>query len=162
MDYELREVRETDRDDIDALLSLMPGAYTEEGRRLFLRDVYAHHALVATFHKVACGIVSWASFTTEIEFLWLAIHPDHRRRGLATRLFQHVESRADESLRILLAKTADADNLPLHLGLSRQNYLDTMKFLKGYGFETVAYINDYFGPDNPAILMIKRIGRDND
>lgn len=162
MDYELRDVRASDCDAIDTLVGLMPGAYTDEGRALFLRDVYAHHALVATLDGAVCGIVSWASFVTEIEFLWLAVHPDHRRRGLATRLFQHVEARADGSQRVLLAKTADADNLPLHLGLSRQNYLDTMKFLRGYGFEAVAYITDYFGPDNPAILLIKRLGRGND
>jgi len=157
MRFEFHEVTEKDRDGITLLLRDIPEAFTPRGCTLCLRDVYAHNALVATCGDDLCGIVAWATFATEVEFLWLAVAKRYRRQGLATRLFEHVESLAESDRQVLLAKTADAGTLPPRLGLSRDNYRSTMAFLVGYGFEWCARIPNYFGPDNAAILMIKRL-----
>jgi len=85
------------------------------------------------------------------EITWLAVHPDHHRRGLGRRLVEAVVDRCREAgASTLLVKTlADSHPSPA--------YARTRAFYRAMGFTRLQVFPDLWGPDNPCLLMAKVI-----
>jgi len=110
-------IRDGTPDDIDGVLDLWALSNTQPSvtdsieslRRLLATDPGA--LLVADAHGEAVGsmIAAWNGWRGS--FYRLAVHPDHRRRGLATRLVREGEKRLHDRGAVRLDAIVTTDEL---------------------------------------------------
>ena len=76
---------------------------------------------------------------------WIAVHPDHQRRGRGKALLDHVEHwLTEEGHRILLVETA---------GMDEFDYV--RKFYSDQGFEKEARIRDFYEAGVDKVIFRK-------
>ena len=76
----------------------------------------------------------------------IAVHPDHRGAGVGSLLL----SRA---LAVLTAHGADSVKLEV-----RRSNDGAKRLYREFGFEPLRFIPDYYGDDEDAIVMIRKLG----
>ena len=101
------------------------------------------------YHTVVCedetGIIAFLCVQlippVEVEILNLAVHPDHKRKGVATHL-----------LNTLTAPTQHLD--------VRQSNLTALAFYRKHGFKKVGHRKKYYTrPTEDAIMMTRQLNR---
>lgn len=157
----VRAFERRDTPHVADLLEEMPEAFTAQGRQLFLRDATTQSALVAEDNEGPTGVLVWCATAAEVELLWLAVAKRARRQGIASRLISEAVLRAPGAL-ILCAKTADPSSLSAPSGLSAESYLGTLDFFATQRFDIVASIPDYWVTGNTALVLLRRLWREDD
>jgi GNAT superfamily N-acetyltransferase len=81
----------------------------------------------------------------------MAVVPEWHRRGIGTAMLRHVERRlAAEGVEFLQVKTlSPSDPDPW--------YARTRAFYLGYGFRRLEEFPNLWGPDNPALQLVKDV-----
>lgn len=83
----------------------------------------------------------------------LAVHADHRRRGVGRALQRHVEAwLVARGVRFLQVKTIAAT-------VDDPNYAETRKFYVGVGYTPLEVFPTLWHPRNPALQLVKSLER---
>lgn len=81
----------------------------------------------------------------------MAVRPELHRRGIGRLLVAAAEDRLRaEGVEYLQVKTLSAS-------AADQPYLDTLAFYTGLDFRVLEEMTSLWGPDNPAVLLVKRL-----
>jgi ribosomal-protein-alanine N-acetyltransferase len=86
----------------------------------------------------------------EVQILNLAVHPDHRRRGIARQLMNHV---------LKEARDAAVEHVMLEV---REANIEAVALYESQGFVRVGRRRDYYGQGEAGVLMtltLPRAGR---
>jgi ribosomal-protein-alanine N-acetyltransferase len=136
--------------DLDEVLAIERACFTTPWSRLnFLFDLHASdaHCLVARLDERIVGFVIGWFVLDELHIHNLAVHPEHRRRGLGGKL-----------LRSLLGRARERGIRRAILELRVSNQL-ARKLYKKHGFKEVATRKDYYRqPIEDACLMVMALG----
>ena len=101
--------------------------------------------------KVVGVITLTEQFPGSFEIHFLAVHPEYHRHGIGKKLVGYVEEIARKNTgRWLIVKTLS----PTH---PDPFYARTREFYFSLGFEPLFESNALWGPENPAIILIKAI-----
>jgi GNAT superfamily N-acetyltransferase len=118
----------------------------------YVRTAETHPGVVASVDGADVGILTlvrhspWAA-----EVHLMAVVPERHRRGVGTAMLRRVEELlAADGVEFLQVKTLSA---------SREDagYAKTRAFYLAYGFRPLEELPDLWGPDNPALQMIKAV-----
>ena len=79
---------------------------------------------------------------------WLGIAPEAQGRGIGSKLLQYVERDVEQlGAHLLVIETSSQDK-----------YLLTRKFYEKHGYESSAFIRDYYAPGDSKIIYTKYFG----
>jgi ribosomal protein S18 acetylase RimI-like enzyme len=94
-------------------------------------------------------VVSHGQFAAEVYVM--AVLPEHHRRAIGRAMLRHVEdSLARSGVQLLQVKTLSARH-------PDKGYEKTRAFYLSYGFRPLEELPDLWGPDQPALLMVKAV-----
>jgi len=139
--------------DCEALIAALPGWFgIPESNARFLRDLPAKPSWVALLGTLLVGAVTMERHSPcSFEISFLAVRPEHHRRGIGRALVRHVEAEARaEGGRFLHVKT---------LGPSHPDpgYARTRAFYEALGFHPLFESATVWGAGNPALISVKTI-----
>jgi len=142
-------IRDMQEDDIPAILEIEQISFsTPWSKQFFLNEIYNKYAFskVAVFEENVIGYICANYLLHESHILNLAVHPDFRRRGVATILM-------NEAIRELKKKGCVFMYLKV-----RVSNTGAQKFYELFGFKVETIRKKYYGdPDEDALLMMGRL-----
>jgi ribosomal-protein-alanine N-acetyltransferase len=94
--------------------------------------------------RIIAFLVFW-TIHDEVHILNVAVHPDFRRRGIASRLIDRLELRARE---------LDFAFITLEV---RENNDPAIRLYESMGFETTGRREDYYADTGEAALLMHRL-----
>lgn len=101
--------------------------------------------------KVVGVITLLKVLPNSFEILFLAVNPNHHRRGTGRKLINYVEEVAkNEGAKWLFVKTLATSHPDPHYALTR-------KFYYLLGFSGLLESDTFWGKENPTIVLIKSI-----
>jgi ribosomal-protein-alanine N-acetyltransferase len=142
-------IRDMQEDDISAVLEIERISFTAPwSEQDFLNELYKKGALskVAIFEGNIIGYISVNYRLHESHLLNLAVHPDFRRRGVATIL-------TDETIRELKQRSCAFMRLKVRISNTIAH-----RFYELSGFKVESTRKKYYeDPDEDALVMIRRL-----
>jgi ribosomal protein S18 acetylase RimI-like enzyme len=147
----VRNLAPDDADHCDAIVAGLPDWFgMEQGIRDCAEAVRTQAGAVAEFEGEVAGFLTWERDGDEAEITWMAVRNDRRRRGLGRALVETLMDalRADgvKELRVKTLSSRAED----------EPYAETRGFYSAMGF-TEARELDIWGPENPAVLLTRRL-----
>lgn len=132
----------------------------EEALVMYVKDVERLPTFVCRSARAADDAGAMMGFLTVREHFpeaWdvhcLAVHADHRRRGVGRALQRHVERwLAVRGVRFLQVKTIAAES-------DDPNYAETRKFYLGMGYTPLEVFPTLWHPRNPALQLVMSLDR---
>lgn len=113
-----------------------------------------HPSVIASIDGSDVGIVTvvhHSEFAAEVHLM--AVAPSFHRQGIGTVMLRHLEGTlAETGVEYLQVKTLSASN-------PDEGYAKTRAFYLGYGFRPLEEFPTLWAPENPALQMIKTVGR---
>ena len=146
-------VAEMKESDLDEVLEIEKKSFADPwSRRLFKETLSFPHSFNFALRGATGALLGYVNFYLigeEAHILNLAMHPDHRKKGLATKLLGHV---------IQVLKSRSATHFFLEVRESNQ---DAIGLYKKFGFETIGRRKRYYTKTNEdALVMHLASGRD--
>ncbi len=142
-------IRDMKEDDIHAILEIEQISFsTPWSKESFLNEVYKKYAFskVALFEGNIIGYICANYLHHESHILNLAVHPDFRRRGVATILMSKAMRELKEKGCVFMYLEVRVSNT------------GAQRFYERFGFKTETIRKKYYGnPDEDALLMIGRL-----
>lgn len=142
----IRDMRE---DDIPAVSEIEQISFsTPWSKESFLNEIYNKYAFskVAVFEVNVIGYICANYLHHESHILNLAVHPDFRRRGVATILMNEAKKEMKKKGCVFLY---------LKVGVSNTG---AQKFYELFGFKVETIRKKYYdNPDEDALLMMGRL-----
>jgi len=140
-------------DQCEALIAALPDWFgIPEANASFLRNLSLLPSWVALLPSQVAGAITLEQhFPSAFEVHFMAVHPDHHRRGIGRMLLKHVEDVARSSGGLWLhVKT---------IGLSHPDpfYARTRAFYTAMGFAPLFESTTLWGERNPALVSVKRL-----
>jgi GNAT superfamily N-acetyltransferase len=137
------------------ILGLLPEWFgIEEAVEVYVAAADDHSSVIASVDGDDVGIVTvvrHSKFAAEVYLM--AVAPSFHRQGIGTLMLRHAEaSLADLGVEYLQVKTLS----PSH---PDEGYAKTRAFYLGYGFRPLEEFPTLWAPENPALQMIKTVGR---
>lgn len=120
-----------------------PGLFLHELKLPFSRVRVAHTNGNGTSALV--GYVCWWLVADEAHILNLAVHPDHRRRGIAGTFVELVVADASE-------REASAVTLEV-----RRDNVAARELYRRFGFHECGVRRNYYAPGDDAIIMTRNL-----
>jgi GNAT superfamily N-acetyltransferase len=110
----------------------------------------AHPSVIASVEGVDVGITTIVRHGPRAaEVHLMAVVPSHHRRGIGRAMLNEAERvLADESIEFLQVKTLSASD-------PDPGYAKTRAFYLAYGFGVLEEFPALWGPDNPAVQLVK-------
>lgn len=124
----------------------------EEGLRELRQAAESQGGFVAVVDNDIVGFITLEQhFPESWEVTWMAVHPDHHRRGIGRRLIDAVlvPCRAAGATFLLVKTLADMHPSP--------EYAQTRAFYHAMGFRRLQVFPDLWGPHNPCLLMVRAV-----
>lgn len=152
MPIELRELRAGDADVCDAVVASLPYFFGDpSGVEECKVAVRTHEGWVATLRGDVVAFVTVVShFPSSAEITWLAVHADHRRRGVGHRLVDHVKvemaARGRRVLHVLTLGPSVPEDEP-------DNYGGTRAFYEAMGFVPLRELHLRSWSDEAALIL---------
>lgn len=130
----------------------LPQYFTQEGIETLSRDIKTHRLfLVAESGEVRGFITLSLKYRHVAEISWLAVKPEHQRKGYGTAMVNFVTAELKKrEVRLLEVKTLSPEaNYP--------PYELTRRFYEKSGFVLIDIIDPYPGwePGNPCAIYVK-------
>ncbi len=142
-------IRDMRDNDLPSILEIEQISFTTPwSEQSFLNEIYKKYAFskVAVFEEKITGFICVNYLLHESHLLDLAVHPDFRRRGIATMLM-------DEAMKGL--KKMGCVFVYLEVRVSNTG---AQKFYERFGFKVDGIRRKYYGnPDEDALLMMGRL-----
>lgn len=147
----LRALEPGDADACGAIVDSLPGWFgQEQGRAECAEAVRTHPGLVAEEGGAVVGFLTYEVSADAAEITWMGVHADHRRSGngrtLIAALVNELAARGIGELRVKTLSDRDPD----------PDYAETRAFYLAMGFTPEREL-DIWGPDNPALLLVRRL-----
>ncbi len=144
------EIRAMRRDDVDEVAAIERGAHPNPwARDVFLSEMTRGWAYVDVLREEPGGpIAAFLNYWIvgdEVHVLNVATHPDHRRRGFAARLLDHVEAVALERGCRFLTLEVRRGNRP------------ALRLYRAHGYRPVGMRPRYYDDGEDAIVMIREL-----
>lgn len=139
-------IREMTPQDLEEVLAIEQGSFTDPfSRGLFESELAQEKAslLVALDGKRIVGYIDYWFVLDELHVINLAVHPDARRRGVATGLM-------DEMIR----RSKGAETVFLEV---RESSVAARRFYEKGGFEASGKRKGYYSGREDAILMERKL-----
>ena len=121
-----------------------------ESNAAYLRNLGLLPSWVALLDGQVVGAITLEQhFPSSFEVHFMAVRPEHHRRGIGRALLDHVESEAcARGGRWLHVKTlAPSDPDP--------HYADTRRFYEAMGFTPLFESSAFWGPENPTLVLVR-------
>jgi ribosomal-protein-alanine N-acetyltransferase len=142
-------IRDMLENDLPAVLAIEQISFsTPYSKEYFLNELYKKHALVnvAIFERKVIGYLCADYENHEAQILNLAIDPDFRRRGAATRLMTQA------------MRTLKKEGCVFVYLVVRASNTGAQKFYERFGFKVEAIRKKYYSdPDEDALQMMGRL-----
>ena len=141
-----------ERDCADIIAALPEWFGIPESNASYLENLNKFSSWVAMIKSKVVGVISLENpFQGSFEIHFMAVHPDFHRQWIGKLLVKQVEDEARKSDgKWLHVKTLS----PTH---SDPNYAFTREFYFTLGFKPLFESDSIWGPDNPAIILIKSL-----
>jgi ribosomal-protein-alanine N-acetyltransferase len=120
-----------------------PGLFLHELKLPFSRVRVAHTS--GNGNSALVGYVCWWLVAEEAHILNLAVHPDHRRRGIAATFVDLVVADATEQKATCVTLEVRRDNVPAQELYGR------------FGFDECGVRRNYYGRGDDAIIMTRQV-----
>ena len=147
-------LRRENADRCEAIVRALPAWFgIEEGIAEARGYLETQEGFVAEVDGRVAGFLTFASaFPESVEITWMAVSPEHHRRGIGRALTEAVvaEARARGASLLLVKTLAAAHPSP--------EYARTRAFYAAVGFRRLTVLPDHWGPANPCLLMVRPIG----
>lgn len=150
-DVTIMPLHPTHATDCEAIGRALPNWFGIEEGLLDLRHVAeTQSGFIATVADEVIGFVTLERhFPESSEITWMAVHPDHHRRGVGRMLIDAtLVACHNAGVSFLLVKTL-ADTHP------SPDYAETRAFYERMGFERLQVFPDLWGPDNPCLMLCR-------
>ena len=139
----IEKALEIDIETICTLDSIVPGNHSR--RNLLINAIKANQCLVAKIRNTITGFaILEQSFYCQGFLSLLIVHPDYRRRGIATALIRHIES------------TCPTEKL---FTSTNKSNVTAQRMFEALGFVRSGYIENLDEGD-PEIIYFKRVMSD--
>ena len=142
-------IRDMKEDDIPFILEIEQISFsTPWSRESFLNELYEKYALskVAVYEENVIGYICADYQHHEAHILNLAVHPDFRRRGVATLLMHEAMMELKKKGCVFLYLKVRASNT------------DAQNFYEIFGFKVESVRKKYYGdPDEDALQLMARL-----
>jgi ribosomal protein S18 acetylase RimI-like enzyme len=141
------------REPSQALIDALPDWFgMPESNAGYLRNLSILPSWVACLSATLVGAITLEQhFSASFEIHFLAVHPDHHRRGIGRALLTHAESEARaEGGRWLHVKTL----APSH---EDPFYARTRTFYEAMGFDPLFESKNLWGSDSTALVLLKQL-----
>jgi len=143
------QLRPMQAQDVDQVLVIERRNFREPWtRRAFLAEIEAapvSQPLVVEYHGQIIGYVVPWFVADEMQIANLAVHEDFHRRGLARQIMAHLCELAQQRRCQVV-----------HLEVRRSNTA-ARQLYESLGFQASGARREYYGPDEDALLMSKKI-----
>jgi ribosomal protein S18 acetylase RimI-like enzyme len=150
-------VRPLDRKDVDwceAIVRALPGWFGIEAGIAEARGyLETQEGVVVEVDGRVAGFLTYASaFPESVEITWMAVAPEHHRRGIGRALMEAVvtEARARGATLLLVKTLAETHPSP--------EYARTRAFYQAVGFGRLTVLPEHWNPAYPCLLMVRPIG----
>ncbi len=119
----------------------------------YVQHAVEHPGVLASVDGEPIGITTVVRHSAHAAEVYLmAVRPSYHRRGVGRAMLELVESQlAIDGVEFLQVKTLS----PRHPDIG---YADTRAFYLAYGFRVLEEHPTLWGPDNPALQLVKGIG----
>ncbi|MBA2311271.1 MAG: GNAT family N-acetyltransferase [Actinobacteria bacterium] len=154
---EVRPLRTMDANRCDAIIASLPYHFgLEEGRLECAAAVRGQDGLVAVVDGLVIGFLTFVRhYDAAAEITWMAVHAEHRRRGVGHRLLDGLcRAIASEGRRLLLVLTVSASDTGSE---PEDGYQSTRSFYRSVGFVLGRDLPGYWTDDTP-VLMVRPLG----
>jgi rhodanese-related sulfurtransferase/GNAT superfamily N-acetyltransferase len=153
----VRPLQPGDAPACDAIIAALPEWFGDEhGIRECADAVRTEPGFVATVDASVVGFLTVVRPRSHVaEISWMAVHPGHRGTGHGRALVDAlVQTLHGDGTRFLAVKTlSDRDPYP--------PYAETRAFYEAMGFVPLMDL-DIWGPENPALLLVRSVSRPPD
>jgi ribosomal protein S18 acetylase RimI-like enzyme len=141
----------TDAEACDRIVAGLPGWFgLEQGRADCAEAVRTQQGLVAEEGGQVVGFLTYEVSAGAAEITWMGVAAENRRSGngraLITALVNELATQGVGELRVKTISDRDPD----------PGYAETRAFYLAMGFTPEREL-DIWGPDNPAVLMVRRL-----
>jgi ribosomal protein S18 acetylase RimI-like enzyme len=119
-------------------------------------DVPRSAAMVALEDGRTAGFILWTRSLDTVEILWIAVHPEHVRRGIGTTLIEEVIHRSPDA-REAIVKTATEDSHIPGTDLDGVSFRGTHEFYRKLGFVPLDVLKGYWAPHNHALVLSRSL-----
>ena len=140
-------------DDCRRLIDALPDWFgIPESNASYLRSLSELPAWVALLEARLVGAIVLAQhFLSSFEVHFLAVHPEHHRRGIGRALLRTLEAearaRGGRWLRVQTLAPSDPDPF----------YARTRGFYAAMGFDPLYETTAPWGPENPTVVLVKAL-----
>jgi GNAT superfamily N-acetyltransferase len=154
----LRPLRPDDAVDCDAVIASLPYHFgDEDGRAACARAVRTGPGWVAEVDGRVVGFLTvrpW--YEQALEITWMAVHADHRRRGIGRALIAEVAKRRPSGVRYLIVTTL-SEASPETV---EDSYAGTRRFYRQNGFAPIWDPEGWWNDENQALLLLRDLDRE--
>ena len=137
----------------DAILQVLPEWFgIPEANAHYVETAETHPGVVASVGAADVGITTLEQHSEHAAEVYLmAVAPSHHRQGIGTAMLRHVEARlAAMGVEFLQVKTL-SERQP------DAGYDKTRRFWLASGFRRLEEFPTLWGPDNPALQLVKSL-----
>jgi ribosomal-protein-alanine N-acetyltransferase len=137
------------KEDVDKIMAIEVRSFSTPWSALsFYSEIYNKNSInkVALIDETVCGYICVRCIQEECHLLNLAVHPDYRRRGIASLLLQSVLSQIKErGCRFVFLEV-------------RASNIGAQKMYEKFGFTSIGIRKKYYiNPEEDGIVMMKEI-----
>lgn len=123
-----------------------------EANAAYLESLKKFPSWVAINGEKVVGVITLTGpYPGSFEIHFMAVHPDYHRQGIGKKLVKQVEEEARKSegkwLHVKTLSSAHPD----------PNYAHTRDFYIALGFTPLFESDTIWGPENPAVILIKSL-----
>jgi ribosomal protein S18 acetylase RimI-like enzyme len=150
----VRRLDVADASACDAIIASLPYHFAnEEGRAQCARAVRSEPGLIAVESDRVLGFLTWVPrFDAAAEVTWMAVHGDHRRRGIGRMLVEQlVGDLRGQGKRLLVVLTVSPNG---DEGSPADRYPATRAFYSAMGF-TLARDLPREWPNDTAVMLVR-------
>lgn len=143
------KIREMELEDLPEIMDIETSSFSIPWSEIaFINELNKKYSFtrVAEFQDKVVGYICVNYIYNEAHILNLAVHPEYRKKGIATKLMK-------DAIINLINKGCIYYYLEV-----RESNISAQRFYKKFGFKTVGRRKKYYQyPDEDAILMMLRI-----
>ena len=153
----LRPLARNDAEGCDAVIASLPYHFAvEAGRQECARAVRTSDGWVAEADGRVVGFLTvrpW--YQQALEITWMAVHADHRRRGIGRALIAELAKRPPDRVRYLIVTTLSEASPET----AEDSYEGTRRFYRQNGFQPIWEPHGWWDDEDQAVLMLRDLRR---
>jgi N-acetylglutamate synthase-like GNAT family acetyltransferase len=141
-----------EQDCADIIAALPDWFGIPEANAAYLESLKKFPSWVAIKDEKVVGVITLTRpYPGSFEIHFMAVHPSYHRQGIGKMLVEHIEEEARKSKgKLLYVKTLSSSHPDPY-------YAHTRDFYIALGFTPLFESDTIWGPENPAVILIKSL-----